>query len=40
LPRDGAVAGVGIATALGGSLRTAGLVELRGRVFDAVVPTP
>ena len=40
LPRDGAVAGVGIATARGGSLRTAGLVELRGRVFDAVVPTP
>ncbi len=40
LPRDGAVAGVGIATALGGSLRTAGLVELRGRVYDAVVPTP
>jgi hypothetical protein len=38
LPRDGAVAGVGIATALGGSLRTAGLVELRDRVYDAVVP--
>ena len=36
LPRDGAVAGVGVATALGGSLRTAGLSELRGRAFDAV----
>jgi dolichyl-phosphate beta-glucosyltransferase len=36
LPRDGAVAGVGIATALGGKLRTAGLAELRGRSFDAV----
>jgi dolichyl-phosphate beta-glucosyltransferase len=36
LPRDGAVAGVGIATALGGSLRTAGLAELRGRTYDAV----
>jgi dolichyl-phosphate beta-glucosyltransferase len=36
LPRDGAVAGVGIATALGGSLRTAGLTELRGRTYDAV----
>ena len=36
LPRDGAVAGVGIAAALGGSLRTAGLAELRGRTFDAV----
>ena len=36
LPRDGAVAGVGIATALGGSLRTADLGELRGRTFDAV----
>jgi dolichyl-phosphate beta-glucosyltransferase len=36
LPRDGAVAGVGVATALGGSLRTAGLSELRGRTFDAV----
>ena len=40
LPRDGAVAGVGIATALGGSLRTAGLAELRGRTYDAVSPTP
>jgi hypothetical protein len=40
LPRDGAVAGVGIATTLGGSLRTAGLAELRGRVFDAVTPAP
>jgi dolichyl-phosphate beta-glucosyltransferase len=36
LPRDGAVAGVGIATTLGGKLRTAGLAELRGRSFDAV----
>jgi dolichyl-phosphate beta-glucosyltransferase len=36
LPRDGAVAGVGIATALRGSLRTAGLAELRGRTYDAV----
>jgi len=40
LPRDGAVAGVGIATALGGSLRTAGVGELRGRVYDAVVASP
>jgi glycosyltransferase involved in cell wall biosynthesis len=40
LPRDGAVAGVGIATALGGSLRTAGLSELSGRNFDAVTSTP
>jgi dolichyl-phosphate beta-glucosyltransferase len=38
LPRDGAVAGVGIASALGGQLRTAGLLELRGRTFDAVTP--
>jgi dolichyl-phosphate beta-glucosyltransferase len=38
LPRDGAVAGVGIATALGGSLRTAGLSELRARTYDAVTP--
>lgn|GEM_PF-109618 len=36
LPRDGAVAGVGIAAALGGTLRTAGLAELRGRPYDAV----
>jgi dolichyl-phosphate beta-glucosyltransferase len=36
LPRDGAVGGVGIASALGGSLRTADLAELRGRTFDAV----
>ncbi len=36
LPRDGAVAGVGIATAFGGSLRTAGLAELRGRTYEAV----
>ena len=40
LPRDGAVAGVGIANALGGSLRTAGVAELRGRVYDAVIPAP
>jgi dolichyl-phosphate beta-glucosyltransferase len=40
LPRDGAVAAVGIAAALGGSLRTAGLEELRGRTFDAVTPRP
>ncbi len=38
LPRDGAVAGVGIASTLGGTLRTAGLDELRGRVYDAVTP--
>ncbi|HUZ41752.1 MAG TPA: glycosyltransferase [Acidimicrobiales bacterium] len=38
LPREGAVAGVGIASALGGKLRTAGLAELRGRTFDAVTP--
>ena len=36
LPRDGAVAGIGIASALGGDLRTAGLDELRGRAYDAV----
>jgi glycosyltransferase involved in cell wall biosynthesis len=40
LPRDGAVAGVGIAAALGGSLRTAGLAELRGRTYDAVTASP
>ena len=40
LPRDGAVAGVGIATAVGGSLRTAGLAELRGRRYDAVTSEP
>jgi hypothetical protein len=40
LPRDGAVAGVGIAAALGGSLRTAGLAELRGRTYDAVTTSP
>jgi dolichyl-phosphate beta-glucosyltransferase len=40
LPRDGAVAGVGVATALGGSLRTAGLTELRGRTFEAVTSAP
>ena len=39
LPRDGAVAGVGIAATLGGSLRTAGLAELRGRTYDAVTPS-
>ena len=36
LPRDGAVAGHGIAEALGGTLRTAGLAELAGRTYDAV----
>ena len=40
LPRDGAVAGVGIATALDGKLRTAGLAELRGRRYDAVTSEP
>lgn len=35
LPRDAAVAGVGIAAALGGALRTAGLAELRDRTYDA-----
>jgi dolichyl-phosphate beta-glucosyltransferase len=40
LPRDGAVAGVGIAAALGGSLRTAELTELRGRTYDAVTSGP
>lgn len=40
LPRDAAVAGVGIASALGGTLRTAGLSELRGRTFDAVTSVP
>ncbi|HXC19413.1 MAG TPA: glycosyltransferase [Acidimicrobiales bacterium] len=40
LPRDGAVAGVGIAAALGGSLRTASLTELRGRTYDAVTAAP
>jgi dolichyl-phosphate beta-glucosyltransferase len=36
LPRDGAVAAVGIAQSLRGVVRTAGLDELRGRVLDAV----
>ena len=36
LPRDGALAGLGIAATLGGTLRVAGLDELRGRRFDAV----
>jgi dolichyl-phosphate beta-glucosyltransferase len=40
LPRDAAVAGIGIAGALGGSLRTTGLGELRGRRFDAVIARP
>ncbi|HEY5092464.1 MAG TPA: glycosyltransferase [Acidimicrobiales bacterium] len=37
LPRDGALAGLNVATALGGTFRTAGLSELSGRTFDAVV---
>jgi dolichyl-phosphate beta-glucosyltransferase len=36
LPRDGALAGLTIATALGGALRTTKLTELRGRTFEAV----
>jgi dolichyl-phosphate beta-glucosyltransferase len=36
LPRDGALAGLGIATALKGTLRTARLTELRARTYDAV----
>ena len=36
LPRDGALGGLSVATALGGTLRTAGLSELRGRSFDVV----
>ncbi len=40
LPRDGAVAGVGIAAALGGPLRTASLTELRGRTYDAITAAP
>jgi dolichyl-phosphate beta-glucosyltransferase len=36
LARDGAVGGAGIAEALGGRLRVAGLDELRGRTFEAV----
>jgi len=35
-PRDGAVAAIGLATALGGQLRTATLPELRGRTLEAV----
>jgi dolichyl-phosphate beta-glucosyltransferase len=36
LPRDGALAGLGIAEVLKGTLRTAGLDELRERVYEAV----
>lgn len=36
LGRDGALGGLGIATALAGSLRTAKLDELRGRDFEAI----
>jgi dolichyl-phosphate beta-glucosyltransferase len=36
LPRDGSLGGLGIAEALHGSLRTAGLQELRQRRFEAV----
>jgi hypothetical protein len=36
LPRDGSLAGLGIAEALGGTLRTAYLNELRDRTYDAV----
>jgi dolichyl-phosphate beta-glucosyltransferase len=36
LPRDGAVAGVGIAEAMKGTLRTAKLDELKHRTYDAV----
>ena len=36
LPRDGALAGLGIAAAVGGSLRTARLGELRARTYVAV----
>lgn len=36
LPRDGSLAGLGIAEALHGTLRTAGLDELRGRTYDAI----
>ena len=36
LPRDGALGGLGIAATLGGTLRVAGLDELRGRRFEAV----
>jgi hypothetical protein len=36
LPRDGSLAGLGIAEGLGGTLRTAQLEEFRQRTFDAV----
>lgn len=36
LPRDGSLAGLGIAEVLKGTLRTAGLDELRGRTYQAV----
>lgn len=36
LPRDGALAGAGIAAALGGTLGTAGIAELRARTYEAV----
>jgi glycosyltransferase involved in cell wall biosynthesis len=36
LPRDGALGGLGIAAALQGTLRTAGLDELRGRHYEAI----
>lgn len=36
LPRDGSLAGLGIAEGLGGTLRTAHLEEFRQRTFDAV----
>lgn len=36
LPRDGSLAGLGIAEVLHGTLRTAELDELRGRTYDAV----
>jgi glycosyltransferase involved in cell wall biosynthesis len=36
LPRDGSLAGLGIAVVLHGTLRTAGLGELRARTYEAV----
>jgi hypothetical protein len=36
LPRDGSLAGLGIAEALHGTLRTAYLNELRARKYEAV----
>jgi hypothetical protein len=36
LPREGSLAGLSIATALGGTLATAGLNELRARSYEAV----